>query len=66
MKPKTMILMVIAVVCGLVASYLTSRMLAQNKDAPAEEEKVKVLVAKQKIPMGTGWYAANFVGAARP
>ena len=20
----------------------------------------------QKIPMGTGWYAANFVGAARP
>jgi pilus assembly protein CpaB len=53
MKPKTMILMVVAVVCGLVASYLTSRMLAQNKDTGSEEEKVKVLVAKQKIPMGT-------------
>jgi pilus assembly protein CpaB len=53
MKPKTMILMVVAVVCGLVASYLTSRMLAQNKESAGEEEKVKVLVAKAKIPMGT-------------
>jgi pilus assembly protein CpaB len=52
MKPRTLILMVVAVVCGLVASYLTSRMLAQNS-APAEEEKVKILVAKAKIPMGT-------------
>lgn len=51
MKPRTMILMVVAVVCGLVASYLTSRMLAQQ--GPVEEEKVKILVAKQKIPMGT-------------
>ena len=51
MKPRTMILMVIAVVCGLAASYLTSRMLAQQQ--PAEEEKVTVLVAKQRIPMGT-------------
>jgi pilus assembly protein CpaB len=47
MKSKTMILMVVAVVCGLVASYLTSRMLAQ----PAEE-KTTVLVAKVKIPQG--------------
>jgi pilus assembly protein CpaB len=46
-----MILMVIAVVCGLAASYLTSRMLANQQ--PAEEEKVTILVAKQKIPMGT-------------
>ena len=53
MKPKTLILMIVAVVCGLVASYLTSRMLAQNKDSTVEEEKVKILVAKQKIPMGT-------------
>jgi pilus assembly protein CpaB len=52
MKPRTMILMVVAVVCGLVASYLTSRMLAQQ-GAAVEEEKVKILVAKQKIPMGT-------------
>jgi pilus assembly protein CpaB len=51
-KPKTIILMVVAVACGLVASYLTSRMLAQNSGG-GDEEKVKVLVAKQKIPMGT-------------
>jgi pilus assembly protein CpaB len=51
MKPRTMILMVVAVVCGLVASYLTSRMLAQQ--GTVEEEKVKVLVAKQKITAGT-------------
>jgi len=48
MKSKTMILMVVAVVCGLVASYLTSRMLGQ-----APDEKVTVLVAKVKIPQGT-------------
>jgi pilus assembly protein CpaB len=51
MKSKTMILMVAAVACGLVASYLTSRMLAQQQ--PAEDDKVKVLVAKQKIALGT-------------
>jgi pilus assembly protein CpaB len=51
MKSKTMILMVAAVACGLVASYLTSRMLAQQQ--PVEEEKVKVLVARQKIALGT-------------
>jgi pilus assembly protein CpaB len=51
-KPKTIILMVVAVACGLVASYLTSRMLAQNNSG-GDDEKVKVLVAKQKIPMGT-------------
>jgi pilus assembly protein CpaB len=52
MKPKTIILMGVAVACGLVASYLTSRMLAQN-NSTGDDEKVKVLVAKQKIPMGT-------------
>jgi pilus assembly protein CpaB len=51
MKSKTMILMVAAVACGLVASYLTSRMLAQQQ--PTEEEKVKILVARQKIALGT-------------
>src|SRR5262249_253792 len=49
MKSKTMILMVVAVVCGLVASYLTSKMLT----AQTAEEKVAVLVAKAKIPQGT-------------
>jgi Flp pilus assembly protein CpaB len=43
MKPKTLILMILAVVCGLVASYMTSQLIAQNK------EKVWVLQSKKKI-----------------
>jgi len=43
MKSKTVILLVVAGVCGLVASYMTSRYLA------SQNEKVTVLVAKQKI-----------------
>ncbi len=54
MKPKTLILMVVAVVCGLGASYMTSRLLAERNNQPQEEqEKVQVVVAKQKIPLGT-------------
>jgi pilus assembly protein CpaB len=55
MKPKTMILMVVAVVCGLAASYMTSRVIAERNSAPSEGEveKVTVLVARQKIPTGT-------------
>ena len=48
MKPKTMILMVVAVVCGLAASYMTSRLLADKAPPPAAAT-VTVLVAKQKI-----------------
>src|SRR6516162_4447026 len=43
MKSKTIILMVVAVVCGLAASYMTSRLLADRN------EKVKILVAKRKL-----------------
>jgi pilus assembly protein CpaB len=54
MKSKTLILMVVAVACGLVASYLTSRMLAQQgNNAQADLETVKVLVARAKIQQGT-------------
>ena len=35
MKPKTLILMVVAVTCGLGASYMTSRLLAKTK-SPAD------------------------------
>jgi pilus assembly protein CpaB len=50
MKPKTIILMVVAIGCGLAASYMTSRLLADraNKDQPVPT--VKVLVAIKKIP----------------
>ncbi len=50
MKPKTMMLMVVAVGCGLAASYMTSRLLAERSNAPAEEQKIKVLMAKTKVP----------------
>src|SRR5438034_9397079 len=50
MKPKTMILMVVAVGCGLGASYMTSRLLAERSRQGQAEETVMVLVAKQKVP----------------
>src|SRR5437879_4736284 len=56
MKPKTLILMVVAVVCGLGASYMTSRLLAERDDKPADQPavvKVKVLVAKKNLEMHT-------------
>jgi Flp pilus assembly protein CpaB len=52
MKPKTMILMVVAIGCGLVASYMTSKLLAERK-APPPEERVTILVARTKIPKNT-------------
>ena len=51
MKPKTMILVVVAIGCGLGASYMTSRLLADRsntKDTPVNT--VKVLIAKKKVP----------------
>lgn len=52
MKPKTMILMVVAVVCGLGASYMTSRLLAERDDhAEPEIPKVTLLVAKKNLDM---------------
>ncbi len=50
MKPKTLILMVVAITCGLGASYMTSRLLAERQ--PEETEKVDVLVARKNLDMG--------------
>jgi pilus assembly protein CpaB len=50
MKPKTMMLMVVAIGCGLVASYMTSKLLAERSATAAEEAKVKILVAKARVP----------------
>jgi len=52
MKPKTMILMIVAVGCGLAASYMTSKLLAERKAQPPED-RVPVLVAKTKVPKYT-------------
>jgi pilus assembly protein CpaB len=49
MKPKTMILAVVAVVCGLVASYLTNQLLAQRTQPTEQEPTVKVVVAVKRI-----------------
>ena len=43
MKPKTLVLMILAIVCGLVASYMTSQLLAQNN------EEVVVFKAKKRF-----------------
>jgi pilus assembly protein CpaB len=51
MKPKTIVLMVIAVGAGLAASFFTSRYLVGSSQpaAPPAEEEVPVLIAKQPI-----------------
>lgn len=47
MKSKTMVLMAVAVVCGLGASYMTSRLLAERN------ETTTVLIPKQKFTQWT-------------
>jgi pilus assembly protein CpaB len=49
MKPKTMILMILAVSCGLGASYMTSRLLADRNQAV---EKITVPVARKNLNIG--------------
>ena len=49
MKPKTMILMGLAIACGLGASYMTSRLLAERSP---DEEKIKTVVAKINVSVG--------------
>jgi Flp pilus assembly protein CpaB len=48
MKQKNIILMVVAVGCGLVAAFLTSQMSAKS-----QVEQVEVLVAAKDLPVGT-------------
>ena len=49
MKQKNMILVAVAVGCGLVAAFLTSRMSA----SPQEQEMVEIPVAAIDLPVGT-------------
>jgi len=54
MKKKTLVLLGLAVCCGLLAAFMTSRLLAQRTAPPPDEDdKVMVLVAKQNLPYGT-------------
>jgi len=50
MKPKTLILMGVAIACGLGASYMTSRLLAERR--VDDSETVTVLVAKKGLHIG--------------
>jgi pilus assembly protein CpaB len=50
MKPKTIILMVVAIGCGLAASYMTSKLLADRSTKTDQVATVKVLVAIKKVP----------------
>jgi Flp pilus assembly protein CpaB len=52
MKPRTLILMVVAVGCGLGASIMTSRLLAERREKEKEVATVPVLVAKTRV---NGW-----------
>lgn len=49
MKQKNMILMAVAVGCGLVAAFLTSQMSGKS----ASVEQVEVIVAAKDLPVGT-------------
>jgi pilus assembly protein CpaB len=51
MKPKTLILLVVAIGCGLVASYMTSRVIA-DRAPPPETTKVPVVYAIKSAPQG--------------
>ena len=50
MKPKAYIFAGLAIVCGLGASYMTSRLLAERTQE--EPERVDILVAKRTINVG--------------
>src|SRR5262249_35000849 len=54
MKPKTLILLAVAIGCGLVSSYLTSKLLADpGATNDQQTEVVTVLAAKRNLFLGT-------------
>ncbi len=59
MKQKNMVLVAVAVACGLVAALLTSYSSAGSK--PKSEETVAVLVAAKDLPVGT-WLKKDTIG----
>jgi pilus assembly protein CpaB len=50
MKPKTTVLLVLAIGCGLAAAFMTQRILAQRDQKAPEVELVDVVVAKKDVP----------------
>lgn len=52
MNTKTILLMSVAVACGLGASYMTSQMLKERRTEPEQVKTVPVLVTTARVP---GW-----------
>ena len=59
MKQKNVILMVVAVGCGLVAAFLTSQMSGKTVD------QVEVVVASRDLAVGTTLTAEDLQGAVK-
>lgn len=56
MKPKSMLLLVVAGACGLIAAVFTAQHLAGKEPAPpaaSTDEKKSVVIAVKEIPAGT-------------
>jgi pilus assembly protein CpaB len=53
MKPKTTVLLVLAIGCGLAAAFMTQRILAQRDQKAPEPELVDVVVCKKEVPPQT-------------
>jgi Flp pilus assembly protein CpaB len=55
MTPRTLVLMFVAIGCGLTAAYMTSHMARQDADPAAvtRGEVVPVIVARMSIAAGT-------------
>jgi pilus assembly protein CpaB len=60
MKQKNMILVGVAVACGLVAAFLTSQMSGQ---APPAIEMVDIAVASSELPIGSRFTKDNYTKA---
>lgn len=52
MRPKSLILLALALGCGLIASIGINQVLANRSSGPATAETVDILVAAMDIPMG--------------
>jgi Flp pilus assembly protein CpaB len=53
MKPKNLVLIAVAVVCGLAAAFLTARLTAGGGKREPAVDMVEVPVAAKDIPIGT-------------
>jgi Flp pilus assembly protein CpaB len=53
MSPKTLVLMLVAIGCGLVAAFMTSRFASNAERVRTETGMTRVIVARKDISPGT-------------